>query len=254
MTLPTIRKLYFSPVKSLSFSNKENLIVKKNIGIKNDRTFAFTRLIDKKESYSYEKNPEKRNLNFFLTLRNSPFLNKYNFEYRDNVLSLLINNKLINKISLDNRDNFETLSKELMYREKLITKTPHLVYNKHSPFFDTTPNISISLINLGSVEDFEDKIKRKIEHERFRGNIYINNIDPWKEFNWIGRKILINGCLFKVVQKISRCSATNLVPKSETVDLNLPLKLKEIYGHSNMGVYLMPLTDGDINENNIIKL
>ena len=164
MTVPAIKKLYFSPVKSLSFSNKKNLIVKKNIGIKNDRTFAFTRLIDKKESYSYEKNPEKRNLNFFLTLRNSPFLNKYNFEYRDNVLSLLINNKLINKISLDNRDNFETLSKELMYREKLITKTPHLVYNKHSPFFDTTPNISISLINLGSVVDFEDKIKRKIEH------------------------------------------------------------------------------------------
>ena len=63
MALPTIRKLYFSPVKSLSFSNKKNLIVKKNIGIKNDRTFAFTRLIDKKESYSYEKNPEKRNQN-----------------------------------------------------------------------------------------------------------------------------------------------------------------------------------------------
>ena len=69
MTLPTIRKLYFSPVKSLSFSNKKNLIVKKNIGIKSDRIFAFTRLIDKKESYNFEKYPEKRNLNFFLTLR-----------------------------------------------------------------------------------------------------------------------------------------------------------------------------------------
>ena len=216
--------------------------------------FKYEITFKKKESYNFEKYPEKRNLNFFLTLRNSPFLNKYNFEYRDNVLSLLINNKLINKISLDNRDNFETLSKELMYREKLITKTPHLVYNKHSPFFDTTPKISISLINLRSVEDFEDKIKRKIEHERFRGNIYINNVDPWKEFNWIGREISLNKCLFKVEKKIPRCSATNLVPKSETVDLNLPLKLKEIYGHSNMGVYLIPLTNGDINENNIIKL
>ena len=253
MTIPTIRKLYFSPVKSLSFSNKKNLIVKKNIGIKSDRIFAFTRLTDKKESYNFEKYPEKRNLNFFLTLRNSPFLNKYNFEYRDNVLLLLINNKLINKISLNDRDNFKTLSKELMRHEKLITKTPYLIHNKHSPFFDTTPNISISLINLRSIEDFEDKIKRRIEHERFRGNIYINNVDPWKEFNWIGREISINKCLFKVEKKIPRCSATNLVPKFETVDMNLPLKLKEIYGHSNMGVYLIPLTNGDINENNIIK-
>ena len=254
MSIPTIRKLYFSPVKSLSFSNKKKLTVKKNIGIKNDRIFAFTRLIDKKESYNYEKYPEKRNLNFFLTLRNSPFLNKYNFEYRDNLLSLLINNKLINKISLDNRDNFITLSKALMHCEKLITKTPYLIYNKYLPFYDTTPNVSISLINIRSVEDFEDKIKKKVGYERFRGNIYINNIDPWKEFNWIGREILINRCLFRVVQKIPRCSATNLIPKSETVDMNLPLKLIEIYGHSNMGVYLMPLTDGDINENNIIKL
>ena len=254
MSTPIIRKLYFSPVKSLSFSNQKKLIVKKNIGIINDRIFAFTRLIDKKESYNYEKYPKKRNLNFFLTLRNSPFLNKYNFEYRDNVLSLVINNKLIKKILLDNRNNFEILSKELKHREKLITKMPFLIYNKYSPFFDTMPDISISLINTRSIEDFEDKINLKIGHERFRANIYMNNIDPWKEFNWIGRKISINNCLFKVTQKIPRCSATNLIPKTETSDMNLPLKLKEIYNHINMGVYLMPLTDGDISENNVIKL
>jgi len=45
MTTPIIEKLYFSPVKSLSFSYSSKLIVKKNIGITNDRIFAFTRLI-----------------------------------------------------------------------------------------------------------------------------------------------------------------------------------------------------------------
>ena len=254
MTIPTIRKLYFSPVKSLSFSNKKNLTVKKNIGIKNDRIFAFTRLIDKKESYNFEKYPEKRNLNFFLTLRNSPFLNKYNFEYRDNVLSLLINNKLINKISLDNRDNFETLSKELMYREKLITKTPYLIHNKYFPFFDTMPHNSISLINMNSIRDLEKKANHKISHDRFRGNIYIQNIDPWIEFSWINKQILINDCLFKVAEKIPRCSATNLVPNSDVVDINLPKKLREIYGHINMGIYLKPLTDGKINISDQIKI
>ena len=141
-----IKKLYFSPVKSLSFSNVKNLIVKKKVGIKNDRIFAFTRFIGKDESLNYQNYPEKRNLNFFLTLKNSPFLNKYNFEFDDNNLSLLLNNKLINKISLDDESNFEILSKELMNREKLITKFPYFIYNKHYPFFDTTPNNSISLI------------------------------------------------------------------------------------------------------------
>ena len=254
MRIPIIEKLYYSPVKSLSFSNTKNLIIKKNIGIKNDRIFAFTRLIEKYESAIYEKYPEKRNLNFFLTLRNSPFLNKYNFEFKYNELSLFLNKKLINKILLDNKDNFEIFSNELMSREKLIRKTPHLIYNEDSPFFDTMPYNSISLININSIEDFEKKIKRKIEFERFRANVYIKNIDPWIEFNWINKKILIDDCLFKVVKKISRCTATNLIPNLDISDINLPRKLGECYGSSDMGIYLMPLNDGEIKTGGIIKL
>ena len=97
MTTPIIEKLYFSPVKSLSFSYSPKLIVKKNIGITNDRIFAFTRLINRSKADNYEKNPKDRNLNFFLTLKNSPFLNKYNFELKEKELSLLLNNKLINQ-------------------------------------------------------------------------------------------------------------------------------------------------------------
>jgi len=119
MTTPIIEKLYFSPVKSLSFSYSSKLIVKKNIGITNDRIFAFTRLINRSKADNYEKNPKDRNLNFFLTLKNSSFLNKYNFEYKNDELSLLLDNKLIKKISLDNRNNFKILSQELISREKI---------------------------------------------------------------------------------------------------------------------------------------
>ena len=41
MLIPVIENLYFSPVKSISFTSSESLIVKKNIGIKNDRIFNF---------------------------------------------------------------------------------------------------------------------------------------------------------------------------------------------------------------------
>ena len=49
----TLKKLYFSPVKSLSFSNTESLIIKKNVGIKNDRIFAFTRIINEIEYLAF---------------------------------------------------------------------------------------------------------------------------------------------------------------------------------------------------------
>ena len=44
-----IKNLYFSPVKSLSFNNVDNLEIIKNIGIKNDRIFAFTNNLNLKD-------------------------------------------------------------------------------------------------------------------------------------------------------------------------------------------------------------
>tara|TARA_B100001123_G_C15228653_1_gene994200 strand:+ start:735 stop:1502 length:768 start_codon:yes stop_codon:yes gene_type:complete len=254
MKNPILKELYFSPVKSLSFCNTKNLIVKKNIGIKNDRIFAFTRIINEIEAKEYETNPNKRNLKFFLTLKNSPFLNKYNFELKDKELSLLFANKQIKKISLKNNNNFKILSEELKIRENLKNFNSFLIKNISFPFFDTMPHNSISLINLNSIKDFEKKINYKINHERFRGNIYINDIEPWSEFAWLDREIKINDCAFKVLSKIPRCSATNLPFNSDKADINLPNKLNEIYGHINMGVYLKPLNSGTININDKIKI
>jgi len=254
MKNPVLKKLYFSPVKSLSFCNTKKLIVKKNIGIKNDRIFAFTRIINEIEAKEYEINPNKRNLKFFLTLRNSPFLNKYNFELKDKELSLLFANQQIKKISLNDNNNFKILSEELKNREKLKNFNSFLIKNVNFPFFDTMPHNSVSLINLNSINDFEKKINYKINHERFRGNIYINDIEPWAEFTWLNKEILINDCSFKVLKRIPRCSATNLPLNSDKTDINLPNKLKEVYDHFDMGVYLKPLNNGTININDKIKL
>ena len=179
-------------------------------------------------------------------------MNKYNFDYKSNELSLLLGSKLIQKISLDKRDNFKILSQELIGREKIKKYITYLIHNINFPFFDTMPHNTISLINMSSIKDFEKKTNRKIEHERFRGNIYIKNIDPWSEFKWINQEIKINGCLFKVLNKITRCVATNLIPNSEISDINLPKMLRETYDHINMGIYLKPLNDGEINVEDII--
>jgi len=248
-----LKKLYFSPVKSLSFSNKKKLKIKKNIGIKNDRIFAFTRIISESEANSYEKDPNTRNLNFFLTLRNSPFLNKYNFEYEEGELSFLHEGNLIKKISLNDNKNLKIISDEIKNREPTINYSTYLIKNFNFPFFDTMPQNSISLINMNSIKDFEKKINHKIDHERFRANIYIENVDPWIEFEWINKTITINNCLFKVLKKIPRCSATSLILNSDKVDVNIPKKLREVFGHIELGVYLKPLTDGIININDKIK-
>ena len=51
-----IKKLFFSPVKSLSFQNTIKCEVIKNVGIKNDRLIAFTRNADLKTAKILEQN------------------------------------------------------------------------------------------------------------------------------------------------------------------------------------------------------
>ena len=125
--------------------------------------------------------------------------------------------------------------------------------NKKFPFFDTSIsnktvlNHSISLINLKSIKDFENKISNKIEFQRFRGNIYIDGVNAWEEQNWVGKIMKINDVSFKVEKKIPRCVAINLKPNSDDKSLNLLQSLKKNYNHIDMGIYLTALNDGQIN-------
>ena len=65
-----INKLFYTPVKSLSFESVFSCIIQKNIGILNDRRFAFSRNVDFDTAKLIEKNPNARNLHNFLSLKN----------------------------------------------------------------------------------------------------------------------------------------------------------------------------------------
>jgi uncharacterized protein YcbX len=253
-----ISSIHFSPIKSLSFTNIESCEIKKNLGILNDRKFAFSRVIDAEKALLIEKNPNDRKLNNFLSLKNSPVLNKYNFTYKDNKLALILDGEEQVSIIADDLDQRSTLINKLIDLESSLKKPMFLLQNNEFPFYDTSNSNkvfnSISLINLNSIEDFEKRINQKVEFQRFRGNFYIDGIDAWEEQNWIGKNIKINNILFKVERNIPRCVAINLKPKTDHSDLNLLQSLKKAYNHFDMGIYLRSLNDGKIKVGNAIKL
>ena len=109
------------------------------------------------------------------------------------------------------------------------------------------PSKTISLININSIKDFERKLSKKVEFQRFRGNIYVDGIDAWDERNLVNSTLIINNVRFKVIKEIPRCSATNIKPNSATYDLSIPISLKQFYNHINLGIYLLPLNNGNIN-------
>ena len=248
-----IENLFFCPVKSISFTEVQNLKIIENKGIENDRIFAFVQNQDQSKIELLINDPDSRKLNNFVTLKNSPELNKYNFVFIDNKLILRENKREILSINPYSADQQTIISKkirDLIHKEKKID----FVIDKKNPFFDTMPNNSISLINKNSINHFANKISTNIEFERFRGNIYLNDLAPWEERGWIGKTIEINNINFLVTSEIPRCSATNLKPNTDDQTLNLPNMLKKTYDHINMGVYLIPKNNGTISIENKIKI
>tara|TARA_B110001454_G_scaffold174378_1_gene165895 strand:+ start:263 stop:1042 length:780 start_codon:yes stop_codon:yes gene_type:complete len=254
----TISSINYCPVKSLSFQSVESCKIKKDLGILNDRIFAFSRSIDLEKAQLIEKNPNERKLNNFLTLKNSPVLNKYNFTYKDNKLSLRLDSEELISISADDFEQRSLLANKLVELESSLIKPISLLKNKDFPFYDTSHsnNVfnSMSLINLNSINDFEQKINQKIEFQRFRGNFYIDGIEALEERNWIGKIIQINNVSFKVEKNIPRCVAINLKPKTNDNNLNLLQSLKKTYNHFDMGIYLRALNDGNLKVGNKIEV
>ena len=254
----SIVSIHYCPVKSLSFQSINSCIIKKDLGMPSDRILAFSRGVDLDKAKQMEKNPNERKLNNFLTLKNSPVLNKYNFTYSNNRLTLHLNEKVIISISIDSSEEINLLSNKLIELESSLAKPIYLLSNNEFPFFDTSHsnNIfnSMSLINLNSVKDFEKKINEKVEFQRFRANFYVEGIEAWEERNWINKIIKINNVSFKVEKNIPRCVAINLKPKTDDNRLNLLKSLKKTYSHFDMGVYLTALEDGKINVGNKVEL
>ena len=254
----SIVSIHYCPVKSLSFQSINSCIIKKDLGMPSDRILAFSRGVDLDKAKQMEKNPNERKLNNFLTLKNSPVLNKYNFTYSNNRLTLHLNEKVIISISIDSSEEINLLSNKLIELESSLAKPIYLLSNNEFPFFDTSHsnNIfnSMSLINLNSVKDFEKKINEKVEFQRFRANFYVEGIEAWEERNWINKIIKINNISFKVEKNIPRCVAINLKPKTDDNRLNLLKSLKKTYSHFDMGVYLTALEDGKINVGNKVEL
>ena len=253
-----VSSINYCPVKSLSYQSINSCNIKKDLGMLNDRIFAFSRGVELDKAELIEKNPNERKLNLLLTLKNSPMLNKYNFIYSDKKLSLTFNNKELMKVSTDNEEETLLLSNKLTELEPSLVKPILFLKNSEFPFFDTThsKNIfnSISLINLNSIKDFEKKINKEVEFQRFRANFYVDGIGAWEERNWIGKIIKINNTSFKVEKNIPRCVAINLKPKTDDNSLNLLQSLKKTYNHFDMGVYLHALEDGKVDLGNKVKL
>ena len=258
----TISSINYCPVKSVSFQTIEKSQIKKDVGIIGDRIFAFAKDLDYEQAKLFEKSPDERKgkWNKVLTLKNSPALNKYNFIFKEEKLTLTLKDQEILSIDINQLSEREALSNKITELEHSLKQPIVLMKNNEFPFFDTSISNkvdfinSVSFLNIQSINDFQKKIDKNIEASIFRGNICVDNIEPWEEREWIGKVIKINNVSFKVEKNIPRCVAINLKPQTDDNSFNLLQSLKKTYNHFEMGIYLTVLDDGKINMGDTINI
>ena len=115
----SISSINYCPVKSISFQTIKSCEIKKNIGIVGDRIFAFSKGLDLNQAQLFEKKLEERRgkWNKILTLKNSPSLNKYNFIFNNNKLTLTQNNNEIITINSNETGEYELISNKILELE-----------------------------------------------------------------------------------------------------------------------------------------
>lgn len=115
--------------------------------------------------------------------------------------------------------------------------------------FTDSPRGFVSLINLASVAAVEELVEAPVDPLRFRGNLHVEGLAPWAEFDLVGRVLAApSGLRLRVTKRIERCAATNVDPDTGLRDLQIPRSLMKHLGHPDCGVYAEVVADGTLAE------
>ncbi len=132
-------------------------------------------------------------------------------------------------------------------------RAPRFYHVANHSFCDHRTQV-ISLIGLGSLGALEQAVGDKRDKRRFRANIYIEDIEPWAEFGWLGRTLAIGKTTLIVQERIDRCMATAVNPDTAVRDANPVQELREHFGHVDLGIFAEVLTGGEIKPGDEIRV
>lgn len=95
---------------------------------------------------------------------------------------------------------------------------------------------SVSLISLSSLDALSHAVGQPMDARRFRGNLWLDGLAPFAEFDWVGKTICIGEAELKVTERIGRCRATEANPDTGERDTDTLNALRSGWGHTDFGV------------------
>ena len=109
-----------------------------------------------------------------------------------------------------------------------------------------SPFPSISILNRASLAALGARLGMDLAMERFRGNVWIDGLAPFAEFDLVGREIRVGGAVLAVREPITRCLATAVDPETGVRDADTLGGLEAGWGHRDFGVYAEVVAGGPV--------
>jgi hypothetical protein len=113
---------------------------------------------------------------------------------------------------------------------------------------------SVSILSLASLADLSARIGQDLSVHRWRGNLWIEGLEPWAEWGWIGRELGIGPAVLRIEERITRCKATSTSPETGRIDADTLGALQSGYGHQDFGVYAVVVAGGRIAAGDSVEI
>jgi len=123
---------------------------------------------------------------------------------------------------------------------------PTAIYQGRDVHLTDVPDPWISLNSAASLKALSHRAGVILSPHRFRGNIWIDDLDPWAEAKWVGKTIQLGPVTLAVRSQITRCKATMANPETGRRDLDT-LGLLDDLGHQEFGVYAEVIDGGTLS-------
>lgn len=105
---------------------------------------------------------------------------------------------------------------------------------------------SVSIKNIASNAALSAHMGVDLSIHRWRGNLWLDGLAPWQEFDWIGRRLRVGDTLLEVRERVGRCKATTANPATGVVDADTLAGLRQVVGEQDFGVFAVVINGGRI--------
>lgn len=229
-----VSRIYRHPVKSVGTESLEAVDLQVDRPFPGDRLFAITHGGGEWDP----ANPGWAHCRNFVRIANIPALGAANVFYSldTQILSVKPVSGPGVDADLSKSDGRRTLAAWVEQHASSKLRGPFNLVEAPDTTFTDSRGQTPSIMSLASLRDLEKRVGATLDPRRFRGNIWIDGVEPWEEFSWIGQDIRLGTAEFRIIKPVERCIATAANPETGVRDVSpLPI-LKALFGAPNFGV------------------